>query len=172
MAFVPSPSRLALLAGLAAAAFAAGCRPQGEFPSLASRPIEAEDPLEEPVNIPPAVAADRSLRTRADELLVAARGGDRAFETAYARATVAARSAGAPGGESWVAAQEALSRVEAARAAASRVLADLDALEVERAAAPTNDEDFAAIRAALAAAERIVESQRQRFDALRARLRR
>jgi hypothetical protein len=162
------PARTFMLAALAAAALLTGCAPEGEFPSLARRPIEAEDPREEPVRTPPVVAADPAIRARAGALLAQAREGERAFAAAYGRAAPLARAAGAPGTESWVAAQEAISRVEATRAAATQALGDLDRLASERAALPINDEDFAAVQAALAEAEQLVRGQQQRFDALRA----
>jgi hypothetical protein len=169
MPFVPaSAHRLAsALAFAASIALAAGCAPKGDFPSLATRPIEAENPREEPVRTRPVVAADAALRARANELLGRAREGDRAFAAAHARAVPLARAAGAPGGESWVAAQEAITRAEAARAATTQALGDLDRLASERAGLPTNEEDFAFVRAALAEAERVVRGQQQRFDALR-----
>ena len=162
------PARFTALAALAAAALLAGCAPEGEFPSLALRPIEAENPREEPVRTPPVVASDPAIRARAAALLAQAHDGERAFAAAHVRAAALARGAGAPGSESWVAAQEAISRVEATRAAATRALGDLDRLATERAALPTNEEDFAAVRAALAEAEQLVRDQQQRFDALRA----
>jgi hypothetical protein len=172
MSFSPRPARRGLAAALAAAALAAGCAPEGEFPSLARRPIEAEDPRAEPVRTPAVVAADPALRARGAELIAQARRGDSEFETAYRPAAAAARAAGAPGSESWVVAQQAISRAEAARASTGRALAELDRLLTERAAMPTNEEDFAGLRAALGDAERLARSQQQRMDALRAATRR
>ncbi|HEX8654326.1 MAG TPA: hypothetical protein VF693_03780 [Allosphingosinicella sp.] len=157
---------------LAAAAIASACKPEGTFPSLAPRPIESEDPLEEPVRAPPVVVADLELRTSAASLLAEARRGHGAFEAAAGAAASAARGAGAPGSESWVVAQEAISRAEAARAPTMRALAELDRLATERAGLPTNEADFAAIRAALAQAERLAAVQQQRMDGLREAVRR
>jgi hypothetical protein len=166
------PARSGVLAALAAAVLGAGCAPEGEFPSLARRPIEAQDPLEEPVRTPPVVASEPALRARAAELLAEAREGGRAFDAAYGPAASAARGAGAPGSESWVVAQQAISRAEAARAPTIAALSALDALATERAAAPTNEEDFAAIRGALDEAGLLARGQQQRLDALRAATRR
>lgn len=157
-----------LLAAGAALLLAGGCAPEGEFPSLALRPIEAEDPLEEPVRTPPVVDADPALRARAAELLTEARRGDAQFDTAYRPAAAAARRAGAPGSETWIEAEQALSRAEAARAPTTSALAELDRLATERAALPTNEQDFAAIVAALDEAGRLALGQQQRYDALRA----
>ncbi|MEA3016154.1 MAG: hypothetical protein QOI38_876 [Sphingomonadales bacterium] len=162
----PRPSA-AWPALLAAAALATGCKPEGTFPSLAPRPIESEDPLAEPIRTAPAVAADPQLRGTAASLLAEARRGDREFEAAAGAAGSAARGPGSPGSESWVAAQEAISRAEAARAPTMRALAELDRLATERAGLPTNDADFAAIRAALAEAERLAAGQQRRMDRLR-----
>ena len=159
-------------AALGAAALAAGCSPEGEFPSLAVRPIESQDPLEEPVRTPPVVAAEPALRGRAAALLDQAQAGDRAFAAALGPARTAARGAGAPGSESWVVAQQAISRAEAARAATTTALGELDELIVARAAVPTDAEDFAAIRRALAEVERLVRAQQQRLDALTAAVKR
>jgi hypothetical protein len=166
------PSRALFGAALLAAAATAGCAPEGEFPSLAVRPIESQDPLEEPVRTPPMIASEPAIRTRAAALLARAQAGDRDFAAALGPARTAARGAGAAGSESWVVAQQALSRAEAARVATTTALGELDTLAVERAAVPTNAEDFAAIRRALAETERIVRAQQQRLDALRSEIRR
>jgi hypothetical protein len=164
------PTRVAAL--LLAALGAAACRPNGEFPSLEPRAIEKEDPLEEPVRTPALVAAEPALRERAAELVAQARQGQREFEAALGSAVAAARTAGAPGSESWVVAQQQVSRAEAARAPTSSALAELDRLATERARIPTNEGDFAAIRAALDEAQRLAAGQQQRMDGLRASIRR
>lgn len=160
--------RLCVAAGLLA--LAAGCTTEGPFPSLEPRAIEQEDPLAEPVRRLPAVAPDAALRGRAATLLGQAREGERAFEAALAPATAAARRAGPSGSDAWVEAQQAISRAEAARAPTAMALAELDRLAVERAALPTNEEDFAALQRAIAEAERLAAGQQQRIDALRAAL--
>ncbi|HEX8642675.1 MAG TPA: hypothetical protein VF702_02035 [Allosphingosinicella sp.] len=159
-------------AALAVAALACGCTPKGEFPSLAPRPLEAEDPLAEPVRAPPVVAGEPALRARAAELVALARRGESAFDDAYRPAAAATRRAGAPGSDSWVLAEQAISRAEAARAPTMAALAELDRLAAERAAVPTNEGDTAAIRAALDEAENLARGQQARLDALRASVRR
>ena len=163
----PSHRLSALLAGALV-----GCAPNGEFPSLEPRAIEQEDPLAEPVRTPPAVASDPALRARAAELLDEARRGEREFETALGAASAASRRAGAPGSESWVVAQQQISRAEAARAPTSTALAELDRLATERARLPTDEGDFTAIRSALDEAGRIAAGQQQRIDRLRGEVRR
>jgi hypothetical protein len=172
MASLSKPKRVcaaapALAAAIAAALLAAGCTTSGEFPSLAPRAIEQEDPLAEPVRTPPVVARDPAITARAAELLGQARRGEAEFAAAVAAATAVAGRAGAPGSDSWVEGQQALSRAEAARAPATLALAELDRFLVERAALPTADDDLAAIRAALAEAERLTEAQQTRIDAAR-----
>jgi hypothetical protein len=163
----PGPSyRLSLL--LAGAL--AGCAPNGQFPSLEPRAIEREDPLAEPVRTPPVIASDPALPARAAELLAEARRGEGEFEAALGAASAAARRAGAPGSESWVVAQQQISRAEAARAPTSTALAELDRLATERAREPTNQNDFAAIRSALEEAGRISAGQQQRLDRLRSQI--
>ena len=164
-----SPARL--IAGLAAAAaLLPGCVVQGPFPSLAPREAERADPTAEPVRTPPAVASDPALRARLTELIALARQGERDFEAAYGPAQAAAGAAGAQGTESWVSAQEAISRLEAARAETTRALADLDRLAIERADLPTNAEDHAALLAAIEQAAAIAAGQQSRIDRLRTAL--
>lgn len=151
----------------AAALLLAGCVAEGPFPSLAPREAEREISLEEPVREAPDVPADPALTARAAELLAAAQAGERDFDAAYDAAAAAARNAGAWGSESWVVAQQALSRLESARAETMRALAALDLLAIERADEPTAEQDFAAILAALEATEAIAAAQQLRLDALR-----
>ena len=171
MADALCPARLGL-AAFAAAALAAGCTPEGEFPSLEPRAAELADPLEEPVRTPQAVAAEPALGARTAELAGEARRGERAFDAAFPSAAAATRASGAHGSESWIAAQQAISALEAARAPTTAALAELDRLAVERANQPTNEEDFAAIRTALDEAGRIAAGQQRRLDGLRGAIRR
>ena len=68
--------------------------------------------------------------------------------------------------------QQAISRAEAARAPTTGALAELDRLATDRAAQPTNDEDFAAIHGALQETERLAARQQQEMERLRAAVRR
>jgi len=146
---------------------AAGCATGGEFPSLAPRPVEQLS-FEEPVRVDPPVAADPALRARANALVAEARGGDRAFETAYGVAASRVRGAGAAGSDSWVQAQEAISRVEASRAITSSALADLDVWLTEISAEPVNAELWAEIGQDRAAIAALADAQTRRLNALRA----
>ncbi|MEA3042458.1 MAG: hypothetical protein QOJ53_1984 [Sphingomonadales bacterium] len=151
---------------LAAAAWLAGCVSQGPFPSLAVRPAELEDWSEEPVRTAPAVADDAALRTRILGQLAEARAGWRDFEADLAAAERAAAQAGAAGSDSWIAAQEAQSRLEAARSRTEQAIEELQALRRARAEMPTSPADRAALDTAIAEAEAVAARQQQRIDRL------
>lgn len=151
---------------LAAAASLAGCVSQGPFPSLAPRPAELEDWSEEPVRTAPVVADDAALTTRILGLLAEARAGWRDFEADLGAAERAAAQAGAQGSDSWIAAQEALSRLEAARSRTDQAIEELHQLRRTRADAPSSPADLAALDAAIAEAEAIAARQQQRIDRL------
>ena len=164
-----APLRSTLFAA-AAALTVGGCVPEGGFPLLAPRPGERDLSVEEPVHARVPVADDAALRARVAELTAQAAEGDRAFESAYPPAASAVAAAEARESDLWVVAQQALSRLEAARTPTTRALAELDGLAVARAATPTSDADFALIAETKAAVERIAAAQQSRFDALQARL--
>jgi hypothetical protein len=166
---VNAPTPLPLAALLAALALP-GCVPQGEFPSLAPRPAERDRSMEPPVREAVQAPTDLALRLRVSELERQAARGQSDFEGAYAGAEAAVRSAGPAESDSWVDAQQAISRLEAARTETMRALTELDRLAISRADMPTSDADFAAIEAAIAAAERLAADQQARIEALRARL--
>ena len=126
-----------------------GCAGVTDAPSLARRPAEAIDPR---LPIP-----DRSAALPADPALAAAlrRIADPAFaqagavDAAIARADALAGSAGAPGSESWIAAQQALSAAVAAQEPVTRALGDFDAAVAERIASGARlvPQDLATVRA-------------------------
>src|SRR5688500_2142771 len=132
---------------VAASLVLSGCMAEGPFPSLAQRDIERQ-PLSEPVRPIPIVADDAALRATLSELTRIARQADSDFSTAVGIAGSAARSAGGPGSDSWVVAQEQLSRAEAARAGTTRAMGDLDRLALDRSNLPTSPTDQAALAAA------------------------
>ncbi|MBB3763275.1 hypothetical protein [Sphingomicrobium lutaoense] len=140
---------LFLAAGLAA------CGPAIDAPSLDYRPAEAIDPRL-PVESEPAGPGEVTLAREIEQLIARAREGEAAFDAFAPQARSLVASAGAPGSESWTAAQKMLSRLDAARAPTIRALADLDQLATGRVAreawvAPAN-------RAAIAeAAARVAE---------------
>ncbi len=160
-------ARTALLLALLATA---GCAPQGTFPSVAPRAAEREFSTEEPTRTPIEVPSDAALGAHVTALRQQAAEGDRAFAAAEGPAAAAIGRAGAPQSERWVEAQLAFSRLEAARAQTMAALTALDQLAIGRADLPTNDEDVAAIDAAIVFAEEIAGRQQQRLEALRPRL--
>src|SRR5688500_16718120 len=93
-----------------------GCAPSDGFPSLAMRPVELQRSFEEPERPPVIVPSDASLLARIQALRGEAGSGDSAFEAAWPAAQAAVGRAGGRESESWIEAQQALSRLEAARA--------------------------------------------------------
>ena len=146
----------------------AGCVAQGDYPSLAPREGEGlaiEEPVREAVEVPD----DAALRARIAALLEDARQGTRSFNALYAEAERAVARGGAEGSESWIEAQQAISRLEAARLATSQAAVELGQLELAQADRPTSDADQRALEAAITEAERIAADQQLRIDRLRAR---
>ena len=155
-----SSSRTAVFA-LAALTLGA-CVSQGPFPSLAPRPAESEDWSEEPARAAPAVADDPALRERIAALLGEARAGAREFEAEAPAAERAASRAGSVGSDSWLEAQQAISRLQAASGRTGAALADLHDLSLSRASTPTSDGDRASLDAAIAETEVIASRQQER----------
>jgi hypothetical protein len=156
--------RAALLAALAGALLA-GCVTEGPFPSLAPRPDERLA-IEEPVREAPSVADDPAVRARIAALLAEARQGDRTFEADYGAAARAGARAGPVGSNGWIEAQQALSRVEAARGRTGDAAAELHQLALERADQPLSAADRQALDDAVAEADRIVADHQARIDRL------
>ncbi len=154
------------LTGLPAAALAlAACVSQGPFPSLAPREGE-QLAIEEPMRETPVSADDPALRPAVAALLSEARDGARRFDADFAAARGLIARAGAEGSESWVEAQQAISRLEAARNRTTSAVDDLHQLSLARADRPTSPADQQAIDAAIAEAERIAADQQARMDRL------
>lgn len=146
----------------------AGCVSQGPFPSLAPRPGERLA-VEEPVREAPEVAPDPALLARARELGQQAERGRQHFDAAWPAAEAAARRAGPEGSDSWIAAEQALSRLTTAHMEAGEALSGLDQLVAGRADLPTNSQDYETIAAARATAQSIVDDQLARLGRLRSR---
>lgn len=120
--------RLAVLT-LSLAATAACSTGAIDAPSLDTRPGELLDPrlpVEERNVAPVPVSAE--LRRTLDTLLAQAEDGARVFEIMAAGIVPEIEAAGEPGSESWTAATEQLSRLDATRAPVSSALGDADAL--------------------------------------------
>lgn len=158
----PFPDRtfFAAAAALPALAGVAGCAPPGPYPSLEPRPIEkALADTEEP----PAEASapdEAGLPARIAALSAEVRRGEREFDAVSPAARAAAERAGAAESESWIEAQQALSRLEAAGALSGKALADLDALAMaEEQSRRVSAGDLARLQAAISAAQAVVDAQ-------------
>jgi acetylornithine deacetylase/succinyl-diaminopimelate desuccinylase-like protein len=154
----------ALLAGFLPLLLAAACAAPGPYPSLAPRPAEkayADDADERKPTVQP---DDPALVREIDRLVAEARAGSAEFEAAIPAAQAAAGAAGGSGSDSWIEAQQALSRLEAARARTTAALADLDRLAVERASAGTLGEgDAARLRSATEQLQALADAQAERL---------
>ena len=132
------------LAAVALALATAGCAVDSAYPSLAPRPIE-DMSLAEPVQRPVPAGTPSAIATAHYAPSVEkARAADADFRTTLAEAHDALdRGRGAAeGSDEWLAAQQALSRVETARDIVTAVLGDLDA--ARNADAPRADSGEAA----------------------------
>jgi hypothetical protein len=161
-----APRPLLLPPALAAALTLGGCVSQGPFPSLAPRPEEGIVSTAEPVRPDPVAADDAQLRARIGALVAQALEGLNAFDAAYPAAERTANAAGAEGSDGWVAAQQALSRLEAARSKTSTARAELDRIAIERATLPTSAGDREALVRALTEVDRIGTNQQVRLQRL------
>jgi hypothetical protein len=148
---------------IAAAALLSGCITHGPWPSLAPRPDEHLT-IEEPVREAQQIADDSALRVRVNNLIAEARAGNAEFERDYGAAAQAAARAGAQGSDSWMNAQQAISRVEAARGRTSGAAAELHELAAARAGQPTSLADQAALEAAIDQADAVVAAQQARLN--------
>ena len=155
---------------LSSGALLAACAPAGPFPSLAMRPEERLVSVGEPRRPTVEAPEDPALRQRAASLLAEGRSGQRQFDADLPAAERATRSPGRMGSDSWVSAQQALSRLEASRSQTTTALAALDQLTTERADLPTNPADQAFLVEAMAELERIAGAQQSRIDGLRSRV--
>jgi hypothetical protein len=163
--------RFALLAPSLLLALA-GCAAEGDFPSLAPRPVESELPGAD--RAPPEVVVpdDPALPAGLQPFLAAARQGEAEFDRAVASARTAVGRAGAAGSDSWVEAQQAISRAEAARSATAKAIADLDAYAVAQAKAhPLSPGDLDRVREAAAQLQAISDAQAREIANLQGRLR-
>jgi hypothetical protein len=162
------PSLALLLAGCA------GTATSGGYPSLAKRPFESANPAA------PSVAAsaapqDPALDAEVERLRAQVKAGADGFDRAYPKAEALAHAAAssAVSSEAWVAAQGAVSELEAARNDAVSALAALDTLyaaRVDAIAAGTATGGAETIDTARGAALAVIDSQNDRLDALKAML--
>jgi hypothetical protein len=168
---------------------ATACASPGPYPSLAPRAIERGQPgglalagcpvpadpaaaLGGPASVaPPAPRRDAQLRARVNELIGTARAGQAEFAQALPQAERSAARAGAPNSETWIEAQQELSRLEAARARTADALSALDDLSLRPASVPvTNPEDQLAVAEALEDVRALALAQDQAIARLAGRL--
>ncbi|NNM75780.1 hypothetical protein HJG53_02520 [Sphingomonas sp. ID1715] len=147
----------------------AGCVQPDDAPSLARRPIESRDLNAPPAEPAPVQAADPALRSEIGSLVDKAEAGQRSFAALLPRAETAASNAGAEGSESWVAAQQLLSALEAARTDTTSALARIDALVVEKVAAKS-DIGLAELQQASERVGALADAQQASIDAVKARI--
>jgi hypothetical protein len=111
----------------------AGCASvEGDFPSLAKRPYEKVNPVEEPVAIAETLTTQLSaeLQRQIDALLSRSSAAHAAFESALPSVSSTIQTAGnfATGSESWANAHSALSRTDSLRADGVAALGEIDTL--------------------------------------------
>jgi hypothetical protein len=153
---------------LAAALLLAGCASDGAFPSLGIRDAERVYAAGDPLQTTPEAPDRAGLAGRIAAFLAAANEGEAAFARALAAARPLAVRSGAPGSEGWLAAQQAISRVEAARAATTRALGDLDQFSAEQARqGPLSTADYGQLTGATARLQAQADRQRQAVEQLR-----
>lgn len=130
--------------------------PDAHAPSLAHRPAEDIDPRI-PVPDPSLPATpDPALVAKLDALVSEAVAGDRDFVDAAAEAGRLANSAGPAESESWILAQQALSKAEAARAPVTRAAAEVDSMS-DRSVASLGGIGAANLKAIQEASARLAE---------------
>jgi len=162
----------ALAALIPALFLLAGCADLGPYPSLAQRPIERELP---PPDVDPAAreaADDPAIAARIAAFAQEARKARAEFDAALPAAEGSARRAGAPESQSWVVAQEALSRAVAAQASTAHLLSDFDAYTLDIARAkPISTADGERLQAALDDVQKIADFEHEQVARLAAMIR-
>jgi hypothetical protein len=98
---------------------------------------------------------------RVNALLADARRGDGAFQAALPGTQQAVSASGAAGSDTWARAQQALSRMEAARSPTTIAAAELDTLARARTEAAASEAELGAITAVIEEIGGLVRSQNQ-----------
>ena len=101
-------------------------------PGLAPRPAEAIDPRLPIPDTVPAGPVNAELAQRLQALVEAARDGVSQFNAQESEATRLSAAAGPMASESWIVAQQALSRLVEQHGITTRAAADIDALAANR----------------------------------------
>jgi hypothetical protein len=148
----------------------AGCVHPIAAPSLAPRPVERQPILDPAPTSESVVPANPALAGRLAVLTGQADAGERAFATARtdAERAVGRATGAAAGSEAWVAAQQALTALDAARGTARDAAAAVEELRADPANA--GPADRAAVDAAAARIDAISDAQAATAAALAARL--
>jgi hypothetical protein len=135
-----------------------------DAPDLGPRPIEHRPILPPDAASEPQTAATPALASRLAALVADATAGHSRFEKEQAglTATLARARGAAEGSEAWIAGQEALSALDAARAPVRDAANAIDALRVDPVYAGA--EDRAAIEAAAAQVAQIAAAELQAAD--------
>lgn len=146
--------------------------PSMKEPSLAHRPAESIDPRAPVPNEIPTGTVDASLSSQLAALVAAAHDGAPEFERRASEARALAANAGPMASESWIAAQQSLSRLVEQLGVTSRAAADIDKLAADRLQANKwlSPADQAEIRQAQAAIAAIAAPQTEEIDRLREQL--
>ena len=163
-----------IVAHLVAATLVAACSTPnaGREPSLAHRAAEAIDPrVPIPSDISPG-AVDAALAAQLAELVRQAQAGTSQFNVRLAEADRLAAAAGPMASESWIAAQQALSRLIEQYGVTTQVAANIDAigagkLERQRWISPADQQTIANAAGEVAA---ISDVQSGAIDRLKAQL--
>jgi hypothetical protein len=164
---------LPLIAAAGAAALAGCGSDKGDFPSLAQRPAEREFAAEQtaPPRVRPPLPDDPAVASRAGGFVAAAREAEAGFDRAYEAAAAAVARAGPTGSDSWVVAQENVSRAVAAQAPLTRLLGEMDDYAAARSReTPVSPGDIARINGASAEVHRMADAQTARIRSLEAKL--
>ena len=155
---------------LALLLIAAACADDAaRYPSLARRPIESDAGAPAATTTPAAqtAPADPAIETQVTAEAARLDSGSATFGRALAdtRAAVTRATGQAAGSEAWIAAQQALSALDAARAPVVAALGALDALRFETAQR-ADPIDTTRLDAAYARAEAADAEQRAALDSL------
>jgi hypothetical protein len=112
----------------------AGCSAprSGSEPSLAPRAAEAIDPRLPIPDEMPSGPVDRALAARLQALVASAHANVSVFDAGEAEASRLAAAAGPMASESWIAAEQALSRLVSAYGTTTQAAAEIDALASDR----------------------------------------
>ena len=162
------PAVTRILSIAAALGLLTGCATRGDYPSLAPRVAEdAAQAGAADAGAPP-VPVDAALDAQVAALLAQATAGHAAFDKAAGQACSAiARGTGAAQGtEPWIAAQQAISAVDAARAPVLSAAAELDRLVIERGTATGPAVDLTRLAAAQERTSAMDAAEQARIAAL------